>query len=77
MKLKPLIFSASFSLASSGLAALPSGQVPPEIKLEGKLGGKVKGGAWSSTELVGKVHVLFYVAPSAEKLNQKARDTLK
>ncbi len=63
--------------ANTSLASLPVNMVPPEIRLEGSNGGKVKGGPWLSSELVGKIHVLFYVTPSAEKLNEKAREALK
>jgi YtfJ family uncharacterized protein len=67
------------ALLYSGLsmATLTLDKVPKEIKLEGNLGGKVDGSSWSSAELVGKVHVLFYAAPSKKNMNEKARDVLK
>lgn len=63
--------------ANTSLASLPLNSVPPEIRLEGSTGGKVGGGPWLSSELVGKIHVLFYVAPSSESLNEKAREALR
>jgi YtfJ family uncharacterized protein len=58
-------------------AALTVGSIAPQISLDGKEGGKVKGGAWSSDELKGKVHVLFYVAPAEKDLNKPTTDAIK
>lgn len=78
MFLKSLTLIGSMFCAEAALATLTLDKVPPEIKLEDKLGGRVVGGgAWSSAELMGKVHVLFYVAPEAEDLNGHVRDLLK
>ncbi len=77
MILKSCLFIATALCAEASMASLSLHKVPPEITLEAKKGGKVQGGSWSSKELRGKVHVVFYVAPSAERENQKARDELK
>ena len=63
---------------ASGLAlALSLGEVPKEVVLDGKKGGKVSGGAWSSKSLKGKVHALFYVDPDKKDLNEAFANTLK
>ncbi len=77
MTLKSMLFLGATLCSQVAMGALVLNKVPPEITLEGKSGGKVKGGAWSSKELVGKVHLVFYVAPQAEKDNSQARDELK
>lgn len=77
MILKSLVLISSTFYAGMSTATMTLNKVPKEIKLEGKTGGLVKGGAWSSKDLTGKVHVLFYVAPSADTLNDKARDEIK
>ena len=40
-------------------AELPLGEVPPLIGLSGDKGGRINGESWSSSELQGKVFVLF------------------
>lgn len=77
--LKTLVLLGSTLNAGLSMATLTLNKVPPEIKLEAKnkTGGLVKGGDWSSKDLVGKVSVLFYVARNAESLNDPASDALK
>ena len=78
--LSKLIIYIYLSLLHPGLVAsekLPLGEVPPLLKLEGNGGGRVDGKPWSSLNLVGKVHVLFYVAPSQKELNRQASDAIK
>ena len=59
-------------------AALPIGEIPPKIVLEGDLGGRLDGSAWNSEELIsGKVMVLFYVDPDESDLNNHVSDALK
>ena len=59
-------------------AELPIGEIPPKIVLEGDLGGRLDGTAWSSDELIsGKVMVLFYVDPDESELNNHVSDALK
>jgi YtfJ family uncharacterized protein len=56
--------------------AIEMGQVPPKVELKGKLGGRLDGTAWSSEELKGKVHVLFYVDPDEKDTNNDASEAL-
>ena len=68
-----------FLLSSLPLfAALPIGEIPPNILLEGDLGGRLDGTAWNSEELIsGKIIVLFYVDPDEADLNNHVSDALK
>jgi hypothetical protein len=52
------------------------GQVPQQEELRDKRGERVQGGPWSSEELKGKVHVLFYVDPDKKDLNNEASEAL-
>jgi hypothetical protein len=56
--------------------AFELGQVPPKMALQEKLGGRLDGTAWSSDELKGKVHVLFYVDPDEKDTNNDASEAL-
>ena len=59
-------------------AELPIGEIPPNIVLEGDLGGRLDGSPWNSEELIsGKVMVLFYVDPDEADLNNHVSDALK
>ncbi|MBP6219432.1 MAG: hypothetical protein KA436_12685 [Oligoflexales bacterium] len=72
-----LILSGSF-WNSPLSATLPLQTVPPEIVLEGKSGSRVDTqGPWTSSSLKGKIHVLFYVAPSMKDLNKEASEAIK
>ena len=59
----------SFSLIAGDLEV---GKVPPELTLDGKKGGLVQGGKWSSSSIKGKVFSLFYVDPDESELNDAA-----
>ncbi|MBM4348543.1 MAG: transcriptional regulator [Deltaproteobacteria bacterium] len=52
------------------------GEVPPRVELREKLGGRLDGTPWSSEELQGKVHVVFYVDPDEKDTNNEASDAL-
>jgi uncharacterized protein len=56
--------------------AIEMGQVPPRVELKEKLGGRLDGTAWSSEELKGRVHVLFYVDPDEKDTNNEASEAL-
>lgn len=58
-------------------AAPPLGEKPKTVTLEKNEGGRVTGEAWSSSELKGKVFVLFYVDPDFSDLNNAASEALK
>jgi len=59
------------------LTALEVGKPAPEITLSGDEGGRLDGTAWSSSELKGKVHLLFYVDPDEKDLNNDFSDAIK
>jgi YtfJ family uncharacterized protein len=52
------------------------GETPPTVELREKLGGRLDGKPWSSEELRGKVHVLFYVDPDEKDTNNDASEAL-
>ena len=56
--------------------AIEMGEIPPKVELKEKLGGRVDGKPWSSEELQGKVHVLFYVDPDEKDTNNDASEAL-
>ena len=64
-------------MTSLQLFALQLGEVPLNIVLDGKDGGKVTGEAWDSSTLKDKVHVLFYVDPDKKDVNEAFADALK
>ncbi|EQC48532.1 hypothetical protein M899_1870 [Bacteriovorax sp. BSW11_IV] len=49
----------------------------PLVTLEKEAGGRLDGSLWSSSELVNKVHVLFYVDPDEKDLNEPLSERLK
>jgi predicted transcriptional regulator len=57
--------------------AIEMGKIPPAVELKEKLGGRLDGTTWSSTELQGKVSVLFYVDPDEKDTNNVASDALQ
>ncbi len=64
-------------LLSLSLSALEVGQTLSNVVLDGDKGGRVTGEAWSSTELTGKVHLIFYVDPDEKDLNNDLSDAVK
>lgn len=58
-------------------AGIKVGQVPPAVTLKGDSGGKVDGSPWHSADLKGKLHLLFYVDPDEDKLNEHVADAIK
>jgi len=56
--------------------AIEIGEVPPKVELKEKLGGRLDGKPWSSEELQGKVHVLFYVDPDEKDTNNPASEAI-
>lgn len=57
-------------------AGMELGQVPSVVELKEDLGGRLDGKSWSSDELKGKVHVLFYVDPDEKDLNNDTSEAL-
>ena len=64
------------SIASFALAQVEIGKLPPRVELKGDTGGRLDGKPWSSEEMKGKVHVLFYVDPDEKDLNNDASEAL-
>ena len=52
------------------------GQVPQKVELKDNLGGRLDGKPWSSDELKGKVHMLFYVDPDEKDTNNETSDAV-
>jgi YtfJ family uncharacterized protein len=62
---------------ANAMADLKIGEVPKTVTLKDELGGRLDGSPWSSTELTGKVSVVFYVDPDEKDLNNPASEALK
>jgi hypothetical protein len=71
-----LLFVVSL-VPAAAWAGAEMGQVPPKVELKDNLGGRLDGKSWSSDELKGKVHVLFYVDPDEKDTNEDASEALK
>jgi hypothetical protein len=70
------IMVVAVSLMNPAAQALTLGETPPKVELKEKLGGRLDGKPWSSDELQGKVHVLFYVDPDEKDTNNPASEAL-
>ena len=73
---KGLIFVLAVFLLNQAAQAIEMGEIPPRVELMEKLGGRLDGTPWSSEELRGKVHVLFYVDPDEKDTNNDASEAL-
>ena len=73
---KCLLFVLAVLLINQWAQAVEIGEVPPRVQLKEKLGGRLDGKPWSSEELRGKVHVLFYVDPDEKDTNNDASEAL-
>ncbi|MFC1824714.1 YtfJ family protein [Thermodesulfobacteriota bacterium] len=71
------ILTLFFMFQGTAWAGMELGQIPPSVELKDKLGGHLDGSPWSSDELRGKVHVLFYADPDEKDLNNEASEALK
>jgi YtfJ family uncharacterized protein len=74
--MKRVIFFLVFFLINQAALAVELGEIPPRVELKEKLGGRLDGKPWSSKELQGKVHVLFYVDPDEKDTNNDASEAL-
>jgi hypothetical protein len=70
-----VVFVLSLFPAVAGAGA-EVGQVPSKVELKDNLGGRLDGKPWSSDELKGKVHVLFYVDPDEKDTNNDASEAI-
>lgn len=73
---KGLIFVLAIFLIHQVAQAIEIGEIPPKVELKEKLGERLDGTPWSSEELRGKVHVLFYVDPDEKDTNNDASEAL-
>jgi YtfJ family uncharacterized protein len=73
---KCLLFVLAVFLINQAAQAIELGEIPPKVELREKLGGRLDGTPWSSEELQGKVHVLFYVDPDEKDTNNDASEAL-
>ena len=74
--IKIILVILGIFLINQAAQAIEIGEVPPKVELKEKLGGRLDGKPWSSEELQGKVHVLFYVDPDEKDTNNPASDAL-
>ncbi len=74
---KIILILTLICLPTTVMAELPIGKPAPLVELSGDLGGRLNGESWSSSELTGKVHVLFYTDPDEKDLNNEASEALK
>ena len=77
MKYLAMMLLAVCVVASPVWAGVKVGEIPKEVELKGDLGGRLDGSPWSSKELAGKVHVLFYVDPDEKDLNNDTSEALR
>jgi YtfJ family uncharacterized protein len=73
---KCLTFVLAVFLINQAAQAIELGEIPPKVELREKRGGRLDGQPWSSEELQGKVHVLFYVDPDEKDTNNDASEAL-
>jgi YtfJ family uncharacterized protein len=73
---KRLILVLGACLIPQAAQAVEIGEIPPKVELKEKLGERLDGKPWSSEELRGKVHVLFYVDPDEKDTNNDASEAL-
>ena len=73
---KCLLSVLAVLLMNQAAQAIEMGEIPPKIELKERLGGRLDGKPWSSEELRGKVHVLFYVDPDEKNTNNDASEAL-
>ena len=73
---KCLIFVSAVFLINQAAQAIEIGEIPPKVELREELGGRLDRQPWSSEELQGKVHVLFYVDPDEKDTNNDASEAL-
>jgi len=74
--LELLVVVFALALACTAAYSVEPGQIPQPVELKEKAGGRLDGTPWSSEELKGRVHVLFYVDPDEKDTNNEASDAL-
>ena len=71
-----IVVLAAILINQADARAIELGEVSPKVELKEKLGGRLDGRPWSSEELRGKVHVVFYVDPDEKDTNNDASEAL-
>jgi len=77
MKYFAMVLLALSLMISTAWAGVKVGEIPTEVELKGDLGGRIDGTPWTSKELTGKVHVVFYVDPDEKDLNNDTSEALR
>lgn len=54
-----------------------AGEMLKKVEISGKDGGRLNGEKWESSELTGKVNVVFYVDPDEKETNEHVGQALK
>ena len=73
---KILFLFAGVLVINQTAQAIEINEVPPKVELKEKLGGRLDGKPWSSEELQGKIHLLFYVDPDEKDTNNAASEAV-
>ena len=64
-------------IAQNVVADMKIGEIPKALTLKDDAGGRLDGTPWSSSELTGKVSIIFYVDPDEKDLNNPTSEALK
>jgi predicted transcriptional regulator len=71
-----VIVIAAVLVTNQAAQAIEMGEIPPKVELREKLGGRLDGTPWSSEELKGRAHAVFYVDPDERDTNNDASEAL-
>jgi uncharacterized protein len=74
--IKILFIVLGIFVINQAAQAIELGEIPPKVELKEKLGGRLDGKPWSSEELQGKIHVIFYVDPDEKDTNNSASEAI-
>jgi len=74
---KKIVTIGLMSLIASLTFAVTVGEKLPTVELSEKLGGTVDGMSFSTTNMIGKLAVIFYVDPDEKKVNTDFEELLK
>ena len=64
-------------ISTLSIFAVTVGEVPKEVTIEKKDGGRIDGTSWNSSMIKDKIHVLFYVDPDEKDTNNAVAEALK
>jgi uncharacterized protein len=77
MHVRRCVFFAMTLLVSCALAELPLHQKPVAIDLNGPCGGRLNGESWKSSEIPGKISIVYYVDPDESEMNASLFEALR